>query len=501
MKHFKIEIATLKHRLVSIEDFGIEEGKITFLFGESGIGKTLIAQTLFGLTDPDRLRVLINGQNYYFYLRSEYLRRLQKQGFFVFQEPSTHLNPLMRLEEQLNEGSLSRLPDNRAVLESLWQAPFETEIKPLLRVYPKPFRPSGGEKQRFLLAMALKKMDLMASQNKALFIFDEPTRSLDNFYRNIFLKELLKRYRQYHQTILFITHDYSIISELEQQHSSLKSAIVLRELRRVEGFKVALFPFKAKYYLDWVNTLKPFPAQTKGTRQTVLQVESGFSVFGKRYAFFKNNGKRALPLKVERGTLTYLKAPSGLGKTTLAKIISGLQKADQVQFRLGALQFDQNSPLHLWKKQVWGKKLIMVFQHADEALNLKSTVRQTFSGLPMSKDLLQNKLPEILQAFFDQPISTSFLNKPVAFLSGGQKQRLNLLRTLLLQPDLIILDEPLNGLDFNSIKRVLELIEQRMTSGSGILLISHNEEIFDRLIAQKHIYYLKIVGSTTKKHH
>ena len=137
----------------------------------------------------------------------------------------------------------------------------------------------------------------------------------------------------------------------------------------------------------------------------------------------------------------------------------------------------------------------MVFQHADEALDLNASVMQVFKGLPVQPALSEAKLIELLQEVFEQPVTNQFLNKKVAFLSGGQKQRLNLLRALLLKPDLIILDEPLNGLDFRTIQRVLKLIEEKMVGGSGILLISHNEEIFDRLVPEEQVYYLKDFNS------
>jgi len=134
----------------------------------------------------------------------------------------------------------------------------------------------------------------------------------------------------------------------------------------------------------------------------------------------------------------------------------------------------------------------MVFQHADESLNLASTVRETFKGLPLKRRLTRDKLINYLAELFDRPISDSFLNKKVSFLSGGQKQRLNLLRSLILGTNLIILDEPLNGLDFTSVKKVLSLLDVKRADGSALLMISHNEEIFEHFVDEDHIYYLGV---------
>jgi ABC-type dipeptide/oligopeptide/nickel transport system ATPase subunit len=134
--------------------------------------------------------------------------------------------------------------------------------------------------------------------------------------------------------------------------------------------------------------------------------------------------------------------------------------------RLAGLTANEKSPENLWQKKIWGKKAGMVFQHADESLNMQATVLETFKGLPLKSKLNTEKLKKYLQDLFDpSTLTDQFLHKKVAFLSGGQKQRLNLLRTLIQAPNLIILDEPLNGLDFNSVKRVLELLNQKRSQG------------------------------------
>jgi ABC-type multidrug transport system ATPase subunit len=132
----------------------------------------------------------------------------------------------------------------------------------------------------------------------------------------------------------------------------------------------------------------------------------------------------------------------------------------------------------------------MVFQHADEALDLEATVAETFSGLPLGYQLNGERLHIELAELFEGGVTDSFLSKKVKYLSGGQKQRLNLLRTIILRPDLVILDEPLNGLDFDSVRKVIDLLEEKRKAGSALLMISHNEEIFDALVDKEHCYYL-----------
>ncbi len=224
---FSVKIAAEKRKLVDISRFEISPNKINFLFGESGIGKSIISKAIFGLLDPDDLSLTINNSSYEKYKNSPTTKSLQENGFFVFQEPSSHLNPLLPLNKQLNEGSLKNVEhsDEQAIIRHLWGGEDEGFLNRLLKVFPKPYRPSGGEKQRILLAMAFKKIKkyIDSKSNKtALFIFDEPSGSLDNRFRNLFIQLLIECYKQKPFTVLIITHDYSIISEVEGNYKKIE---------------------------------------------------------------------------------------------------------------------------------------------------------------------------------------------------------------------------------------------------------------------------------------
>ncbi|HMA64714.1 MAG TPA: ATP-binding cassette domain-containing protein, partial [Chitinispirillaceae bacterium] len=169
------------------------------------------------------------------------------------------------------------------------------------------------------------------------------------------------------------------------------------------------------------------------------------------------------------------------------KIILGIYKADSFSMKLCGKSYNEKTHQSAWTKHVWGKQAGMVFQHADESLNLQATVKETFDGL---RGRMQGDLDTLLGQLFTPRTIEAIKHKKTAFLSGGQKQRLNLLRTLALNTDLVIFDEPLNGLDFVNVKKVLELLNQLRMNGTAILMISHNEEIFEALIDEENILYL-----------
>jgi peptide/nickel transport system ATP-binding protein len=488
---FHIRISKRGFPLVKIDNFELHTHKINFLFGESGIGKSLISKALYGLLDPQALQIQINGVDYEAYHHQPAQQEMRRNGFFVFQEPSSHLNPLRTLANQLREGDLATAPGEREALDALWQGKSAEQVSQILQVYPKPHRPSGGEKQRILLTMAFKKIALFQQNSHPeaphLFVFDEPTGSLDNRYRDIFLEILLDYFKRAPFTAIFITHDYSIISEIAKYPRRLQSKIVYHELREQQGTQLR-HTFDPGAYLSWVNSELHDEFVFKKHGKTVLHFNASYTVFNRKMKITRN-GKSA-PLTIHQGEMVYVKAASGVGKTTLAKIIMGLQPAEKFEFTLCDKTFSDTTPRKLWKKYVWGKRAGLVFQHADEALNLEASVREVFRGLPLEQPLDDDKLRELLSEIFDSDIDDTFLSKKTGLLSGGQKQRLNLMRTLLLKTDLIILDEPFNGLDLESIQKIIAIIKRKIRDDAAILMISHNEEIVESIVPPERIYHL-----------
>ena len=489
---FDILIRKGRHLLVDLRGFHLPAGHITFLFGESGIGKSLTGKAIFGLLDPDQLDVSVNGVPLPAYLNRRETHTRREHGFFVFQEPSTHLNPLMMLDEQMREGSLSAC-DPAPALEKLWTGAAPQDLRALLAVYPQPHRPSGGEKQRILCAMAFMKMDQMTGQGEGLFVFDEPTGSLDNRFRDVVLEMIAERCRIRRHTVLLVTHDYSMISVVLQRFPDLLDRIDFRELALTsEGLRVR--EFSPDIYVSWLSSQRPVATLAAGQRKRpVLTIEPEVAVHGRHLVISRTPGAVASDLAVHDSSMSYLKAPSGTGKTTVAKLLMGLARGTRFRAVLAGRTLTERTLRRVWQEEIWGRRATMVFQHADEALNLRARVRDIFEGLPGRNRSRAEIEAALLEFFAGEPVGR-FMDRRVGSLSGGQKQRLNLLRSLLLDTDLVILDEPLNGLDLASMQKVLSLVRERLERGTAILVISHNEEIFDALIPRENVYWLSVTG-------
>ncbi len=490
---FDIRIAAGGRTLVDAAGFPVEGGAITFLFGESGIGKSLIGKALFGLLDDAEFRVSVNGVPYGAYRDSAVAREARENGFFMFQEPSSHLNPILTLGEQMKEGTLARAADPLGVARELWRDADRRTLPLILPVYPRPYRPSGGEKQRLLAAMAFTRMDISFADGAhppGLFVFDEPTGSLDREARDRFLDRLFARFRLRRETILLITHDYGMISYVQSRHRDLSKEFRFMELY-VSGGTARTRVFDPARFLTWLGALRPEPVPPAGP--PLLRVEGDIRVFRRVLRFTRSGAAGGDPgaLPVRPGEIVYLKAGSGVGKTTVAKIVIGLLRAEHFRFEIDGVRLGEVSPLQYWRKHLWGKKMTMAFQHADEALNPRSNIEDTLRILERRSNPSKENVGTALARLFDAQEIPALRKKKVWQLSGGQKQRLNILRAFALETPLIILDEPLSALDFESIERVLGLMREARAQGRAILLISHNEDIFDRIVSPESVHLLE----------
>ncbi len=493
MRFSDIKLYSNGRTIINAPSFDFEEGKISFLFGESGIGKSLLCKTVLGVLNPAELSGQINGLDYPEYRNSSECIELMNRSFFVFQEPSTHLNPTMMIAEQLELGLLADSAAPEETMNKLWTAYGDIEFKhKILNIFPKPFRPSGGEKQRVLLTMAFSAINKLQRINNIgipVYVFDEPTGNLDNQVRNGFLSLLYKMHCEKAFTAIVITHDYSIISEINNGSYGNNNYTCFRELKRNSDGMVVLSNFASSRYSEWISTVSSISSKNR-VSAPVLKINGGFSMFGKKYFVSKwEDKKKPVELEINSGEVVYLKAGSGVGKTTLARTIIGLNKSNSINMEIKGLSINEQ-PIKFDYRRLWGKTIGMVFQHADESLDLKATVFETFSGLPLMESKNRKKILGFIRSLFDVTTGDSFLDVRVEYLSGGQRQRLNLLRTMALETDLTILDEPLNGLDFDSSLKVLSLIREKTKKGKSFLVISHNEDIFDAIAGTDRTYYL-----------
>ncbi len=191
--------------------FGIHQGQILGLIGESGSGKSVASQCLTRLIDDANLtgEVLFSHKDTLVDLLTAdeaTLREIRKHEIaYIFQEPMTALNPLIPCGKQILECSTAQSPE---ILSELLEKVELTDTKRVAASYPHEL--SGGQRQRIMIAMALAK-------KPKLLIADEPTTALDIAVQTGILALLKKLSREENMGILFITHDLGVIAQTADQ--------------------------------------------------------------------------------------------------------------------------------------------------------------------------------------------------------------------------------------------------------------------------------------------
>lgn len=191
-----------------------------------------------------------------------------------------------------------------------------------------------------------------------------------------------------------------------------------------------------------------------------------------------NNVLERISFEVHSGETLGIMGESGTGKSTLGRVLAGIEKASggEIFFRGKSIEELNRSEYARFRRNVQ-----IVFQNPEGSLNPKKTVekslRQVLELIGIPKEKRSRVLSEILRTV---GLSEDLLCRYPYQLSGGQNQKLALGRVMLLEPDFIILDEPTSALDISVRAQILHLLKDwQAQKKTGYVLISHEREIVD----------------------
>ncbi|WP_369990720.1 dipeptide ABC transporter ATP-binding protein [Pseudomonas xanthosomatis] len=453
--------------------FSLQQGETLAIVGESGSGKSTLANALLGLlpgnAQVDQGELWVAGVDV---AKASERARRQLRGRtvgLVPQDPMVSLNPTLRIGQQIAEALLlakgvRRYPGLEAdVQELLAQVGLDD---PALRARQYPHELSGGMRQRVLIAIAL-------AGNPRLIIADEPTSALDVTVQRRILDHLQQLVAERGISLLIITHDLGMACDRADR------LLVMRHGQLVEHAspRQVLWGSQQPYTRDLLNAAPAFvprhrPRVAEGPPLLRL------SHVGKRFALPGQDAHftalHDLNLAVHAGQTLAIVGESGSGKSTALRIALGLEKPSSGSVEFAGIDVTG----HSWRAfRPLRRRIQLVQQNPFAALDPRFSVFDSIVEPLVAFGLLKGQALErrARELITKVHLPVQFLDRLPKELSGGQRQRVAIARALALEPEVLLLDEPVSALDVSVQAQVLALLDELQRElGMAYVLVSHD---------------------------
>lgn len=495
------------HPLLDHTELHIEPGERVCLVGRNGAGKSTLMKVLAGEVQLDDGKLIFEKDIVVTRLEQDPPRHIQDTVFDYVAEGIAHLSDLLKqyhhisqqMQTDYSDELLSKLSNVQAQLEhnNGWQ--FENRIQDTLKLLEldpdkRLCELSGGWVRRAALARALV-------ADPDILLLDEPTNHLD-VEAITWLEDLLLNFKG---SIIFISHDRSFIRKMATRIVDLDRGKLVSypsnydvyletkaEDLRVEALQNELFDKKLAQEEVWirqgikarrtrnegrVRALKALREERRNRREVQgtakIQIDqtarSGKIVFEVENASYEIEGKTLLKnftTTIQRGDKIALVGANGCGKTTFIKLLLGELQPTSGSIRCGT------------------KLEVAYFDQYRADLDLEKTVMDNVADGKQDVEVngVKRHVLGYLQDFLFPPKRAM---TPVKALSGGERNRLLLAKLLLKPNNLLILDEPTNDLDVET----LELLEELLADYQGTLLIvSHDRQFIDNTVTECYFF-------------
>ena len=451
------------HEIVKGVDITLRRGEIMGLIGESGAGKSTLGLAAMAFARPGcRLTsgsIMFDGIDLMKAPEAEKRALRGARIAYVAQSAAASFNPAHQLLEQTVESTvrhgIKAVAEARADARKLYR---DLQLpNPDLIGNRYPHQVSGGQLQRVMTAMAM-------SPRPDLIIFDEPTTALDVTTQVEVLAAMRRIVEQYHTAAIYITHDLAVVAQM---------ADVIKVLRYGETIEDAdtrtMLANPTKEYTKSLWSVRSIEKDEEKSNDIILRVDHIDASYTGSDKVLDD-----VTIEVPRGHTVAIVGESGSGKSTAARAITGLLPPSKGQILFNGKPL----PAMLKNRSVDQlKKIQMIYQMADTAMNPRHTVRDII-GRPLEFYLgLRGKKRDtrLLELVEMIELDESFIDRLPAELSGGQKQRICIARALAASPDLIICDEVTSALDQIVQKGILELLlKLQRELGLTYIFITHD---------------------------
>lgn len=476
-------------------DMTLTQGQTVGLIGRSGSGKSTAGKAILGLLPRNTTvtgTVLFNGSDLLSMTERSRRRIRWEQLALVPQAAMNSLDPVMAVDKQIAEVVRAhRNVDQHAAMAMAHRALEKVGIHPD-RASSFPHQFSGGMRQRALIAMA-------TVLEPTMLIADEPTTGLDVIVQDRILELLVQAKQTLGLSLVIITHDLGVANELCDQMIVLEKGRVLatgpptQVLHAQVGDRGETTEWREAH-----RTTAQVAVADHGPALEALGLTVCYNSGRGLAALRRSNELTALDdvtLTVERGEIVGLAGESGCGKSSLISTLVGLNEVAGGVIRIGGTDVADH------KGTNWGalrQQVQMIFQDPYDSLNPRLTVRQAVIEPLVAQRLAAdghgpNREERVVTALENAGLvpATDYLQRYPYQLSGGERQRVAIARALVVEPSLLLADEPVSMLDEDTAAGIVTLLaDLARRLGVAVLLVSHDVSLLRSVCDRVAIMYL-----------
>ena len=463
--------------------FNIKKGETLALVGESGSGKSVTARGIIRLLANNAVlsnetKITFDGKNINTYTEKEYQKIRGKKISMIFQEPMSSLNPIYTIENQISE--VLKIHDkysDKKLKEKCLELLKQVQIpEPESRLSQYPHQLSGGQRQRIMIAIAI-------ANNPDLLIADEPTTALDVTVQTEILKLLQSLQKKYQMSILFITHDLTIVRQISDRVCVMYNGDI-----KETGNTKEIFNNPQDDYTKHLLSSEPEERELfydKNGKNIITGKDLNITFNTKVKVAGRNKtlsikAVNNISLNLQEGETLGIVGESGSGKTTLGQTLLRLVDRESNTEISGDINFFDDKIDKLSRKQFkpFRNQMQIVFQDPYASLNPRLSVKQIIEeGLIVAQNIKNKneRLDKIENIMNEVGLEPSSMQRFPHEFSGGQRQRIAIARSFVLNPKFVLLDEPTSALDLSIQKQILELLLQLQSNyKTTYIFISHD---------------------------